>query len=156
MSKNFFTGFREFSEEGMPQGQPNPVPPQQNAPQQNAPGLLDVMKKQMRVPKKIWKGLPFTVGANKRIKMDGKVFTGPMTFYVDEFDDATVTLKLVRNPLDFTNMDDEDDEIDMDNTDDGGEQRFVIPRTVFEKLLEPDNQPGADFSTPAQQIFAPR
>lgn len=136
---NFFAGFKKsFKEDN------------------SAPGMLDVMKKQMRIPKKLWAGMPFTVGANKRIKMDGKVFTGPMTFYVDEFDDSTVTLKLVRNPLDFTNMDDVDDEIDLDNTNDGGEQKFVIPRSAFEQLLEPDNFQGADFAGPAQQVMAPR
>lgn len=136
---NFFAGFKKtFKEDN------------------SAPGMLDVMKKQMRIPKKLWAGLPFTVGANKRIKMDGKVFTGPMTFYVTEFDDSTVTLKLVRNPLDFTNMDDVDDEIDLDNNDDGGEQKFVIPRSAFEQLLEPDNFQGADFAGPAQQVMAPR
>jgi len=134
---NFFEGFRRFEEEV-------------------APGYLDTIKKQERVPKKLWFGMPLSIGANRTIKLDGRLFKGPMTFYVTEFDDSTVTMKLVRNPLDFTNAEDPDDEIDFDNTDDGGEQSFTIPRSAFEKLLEPDNFQGADFATASQTALAPR
>jgi hypothetical protein len=134
---NLFEGFRRFAED-------------------KAPGYLNTIKKQERVPKKLWYGMPLMIGANKRINLDGKVFTGPMTFYVTEFDNAVVTMKLVRNPMDFSNMDDPDDEIDLDNNFDDGEQKFTIPRAVFEKLLEPDNEPGADFAGASQTAMAPR
>ncbi len=118
--------------------------------------FLSTIKKQVRVPKKVWFGMPLTIGANKTMKMDGRVFRGPMTFYVTEFDDATVTMKLVRNPMDFSNEDDIDDEVDLDNVDDGEEHQFTIPRTVFEKLLQPDNPSGADYASASQAAFSPR
>ena len=152
---NFFRGFRLFAEAAPPGSQP-PLPQPQQPQQQKAPGYLDTIKKQQRVPKKLWFGMPLMIGANKQIKMDGKVFRGPMAFHVTEFDDTTVTMKLVRNPMDFSNLEDLDDEIDLDNTNDGGEQLFTIPRSVFEKLLEPDNVPGADFATASQTALAPR
>lgn len=145
---NFFEGFREFA-------QP-PLPEPQQPQQQKAPGYLNTVKKQVRVPKKLWFGMPLSIGANKTLRMDGKLFKGPMTFYVTEFDDSTVTMKLVRNPMDFSNEDDPDDEFDPDNTDTDGEQVFTIPRSQFEKLLEPDNIPGADFATASQTALAPR
>jgi len=146
---NFFDGFRSFTEEG---GQ-SPLPQPQQPQQQKAPGYLDTIKKQMRVPKKLWYGMPLSIGANKTITLDGKLFKGPMTFSVTEFDDSTVTMKLVRNPMDFSNADDPDDEFDPDNTDDGEEQAFTIPRPAFEKLLEPDQ---GDFATASQTALAPR
>lgn len=156
---NLFKGFRLFAEEGQP-----PLPQPQQSQQQKAPGFrsslgtnyANTIKKQIRVPKKLWFGMPLSIGANKTINLDGRLFKGPMTFFVTEFDDKTVTMKLVRNPMDFSFMDDPDDEIDPDNMDDGGEQQFTIPRSTFEKLLEPDNYPGADFATASQTALAPR
>ncbi len=118
--------------------------------------FLGTIKKQVKVPKKLWFGMPLTIAANKTIKIDGKTFKGPMVFYVTEFDDATVTMKLVRNPMDFSNEDDIDDEIDFDNTEDGEEHEVTILRTAFEKLLQPDNPQGADFASASQAALSPR
>lgn len=146
---NYFEGFRDFTELA-------PLPQPQQPQQQKAPGYLDTIKKQQRVPKKLWLGMPVPIGANHPVKLGGRLFKGPVTLYVTEFDDATVTVKLVKNPMDFSNADDPDDEIDFTNPDDDGDQTFVIPRSVFEKLLEPDNFPGVDYATPSQTIFTPR
>lgn len=129
---NLFAGFRNFNEES------------------KAPGYLNTLKKQEKIPKHLWLGMPFAVGANKHFKVDGQTFKGPMVFYVSEFDSVTVTLKLVRNPMDFDN-DDPDDEIDLD-TKNHAEQEFTILRSIFEKLLEPDNIQGADFAQASQAI----
>ena len=138
MWTNYFTGFRRFTED------------------EQAPGYFATVKKQQRIPKKLWLGMPFSIGADKTIKLDGKLFKGPMTFYVTEFDDKTVTMKLVRNPMDFSNADDPDDEVDPENTNDGEEQNFTIPRSQFEELLEPNQFPGADFASASSTALQPR
>ena len=140
---NFFISFRRFVER-------DDRPRQSNV---GRGGYLDTIKKQMRVPKKLWMGLPLQIDAGRTITLDGKLFKGPLTLSVDEFDNATVTVKLIRNPMDFSNMDDQDDEYDPSNTDDGEEQTFVIPRLEFEKLLEPNN--SGDFATASQTAMAP-
>lgn len=152
---NFFAGFRKFNERApMPGQQSSGFHDRNRLSNQQAPGVMNMLKKTQRVPKELWKGMPFNIPARRYIELEGRKFWGPMYFSVEEFDHATVTIKVINNPMDFPNADDIDDEIDLDNNNDGDQKTFTITRNVFDHLQNPENFQGADYATASQTTKA--
>lgn len=103
------------------------------------------IKKQTKVPKKIWLGMPVVIS---NTKLGDSMIREPTAFYVIEFDTHTVILK----PVPYAYGDeDQDDEIDLEK-DDGKGKTFTITINNFYKLVAPQNFQGADFNTAGSGI----
>ncbi len=128
---NYFEGFSRFHEKE-----------EQEKPDQ----YVSTLKKQVDIPKKLWMGMPVILS---NIKIGKVSIRDPRVFYVTEFDDETVTIKNVKNPM-SQEEEDMDDEINLDK-DDWDQKQFTIPRKEFYKLLEPEVQ-GGDLATASQAV----
>jgi len=122
---NFFRGFKIFEAEHPDQ-------------------FVSTVKKQLKVPKTVWLGMPVTIS---NTKIGGQLVREPAVFYVTDFDDASVTIANVPTPGNLDIDDDPDDEIDTDDTFLKGKHDFTLSRDEFYKLLEPQIPPGVDTST---------
>jgi hypothetical protein len=106
---------------------------------------VSTIKKQLKVPKKLWFGMPITLS---NVKLGGHLIRQPAAFYVTDFDSHTVTIK----PIPYAaldkdgNGDDIDDELDLDTADNLGKKSITMTRDTFLKLMEPPNYQGADFA----------
>lgn len=121
--RNLFKGFKFFEED-----EPDK--------------FVATVKKQLKVPKAIWLGMPVTIS---NTKIGNQLIREPAVFYVTDFDDASVTIANVPTPGNM-DTDDLDDEIDTDDSFLKGKHSFTISKDEFYKLLEPQMPPGADTS----------
>lgn len=104
--------------------------------------FASTIKKQFKVPKSLWFGMPILIS---NAKLGKYKIRQPKMFYVTDYDRNTVTLKPMPDYPGIDNDDDViDDEIDKDRKDnDAGE--VIIAKKEFYKLLEPEGmQPGGD------------
>jgi NACalpha-BTF3-like transcription factor len=127
---NHFEGFRRYHEKE-----------EKEKPDQ----YVSTVKKQLGIGKKLWMGMPVVLS---NVKIGKSMIRDPRVFYVTDFDDATVTIKNVKNPM-SQEEEDMDDEINLDK-DDWDQKQFVLPRNDFYKLLEPEAQ--GDFATASQSM----
>ena len=132
MATNLFTGFRLFVELAEPEDG------------EDKGSFLAHSKKTFGVAKKLWLGMPLLLSNTKL--GDYKVIE-PKMFYVKDYDDTSVTLTNVLNPMTEKEPgeDDPDDEIDMeDDTEGQGQVEITISREDFEDLQKPQTFPGMD------------
>lgn len=98
---------------------------------------VSTIKKQLKVPKKIWLGMPLLLS---NVKLGKQKVTSPTMFYVKDFDDNYVTITNVmdigqeEDPIDD---DDPDGEIDISKRDIHGKIEVTMSKMDFEKLQEP-------------------
>lgn len=93
--------------------------------------FADIMKKQLRIPKNIWVGMPILVG---NVKLGGKKIVEPTTFIVKKYDDNSVVLSAsVEEPA----MPDDDGEFDVSKNLLNPNQEFVVSIEQFYKMIEP-------------------
>ena len=99
---------------------------------------FSVVKKNLRVPKRLWFGMPVIVS---NVKIGHKKITKPTIFYVKDFDRDSVTINSLSDPGVSDKDCDFDDEIDLSKDDD--EIEAIITRDDFQKLMEPQIDPNA-------------
>jgi hypothetical protein len=126
---NLLKGFRKFVEE---KEQPDKY--------------VSVVKKQLKVPKSLWLGMPVLVS---NTKIGDKTIIDPTMFYVSDFDRDSVTIVNVPDPGDYEGEEgdidsDPDDEINLDKKGIHGHVEFVLSRDDFYQLQTPQIPPGGD------------
>lgn len=132
MPSNLLYGFREF------------VAKDNDSDQEKPDAYLSTVKKQFKIPKKLWLGMPILLS---NTKIGKHKITSPTMFYVKEFDDSSVTLTNVLDvgqPEDPNDESDMDDEIDLDKGDVHGRIEVTISREDFDNLSMPQTYAGLD------------
>jgi hypothetical protein len=94
----------------------------------------NVIKGQLKVPRKIWTGMPF-VASN--IKINGKLISQPTSFIVVSSDDKSVTIK----KLDYLQSTSPDMDGDIQKQE--CEEEMTVPIDDFYKMVQPPNIPQA-------------
>lgn len=132
MPSNLFRGFSEF------------VSQEEDKGDDDKGKFVSTVKKQLKVPKKLWLGMPILLS---NVKLGKHKVTTPTMFYVSDFDDDSVTLTNaleVGQPEDSTDEDDPDNEIDLDKNNIDGRVKITISREDFEGLQQPQTFQGMD------------
>lgn len=100
--------------------------------------FFNTIKKQLKVPKKLWYGMPFLV---YNAKIGNYHIVKPTMFFVTDFNRESVTISSMKDePFNIDNLEDFDDEIDMST--DNEPIEATISRADFEKLSMPDSPPA--------------
>lgn len=93
--------------------------------------FINIAKKQLNIPKRLWFGMPLMIS---HAKIGNYNVVQPTMFYVKDFNRDSVTISNLQDPL----QQDSDDEIGIDNN----SIEATIDINDFYKLLTPDAPPS--------------